>query len=319
VSLQRELPSSIVLDLTYYLNLSNFVFDTSRNINMVDPSIAYQHKDAINQTVPNPFYNILTVDKFPGPLRYQRQVSLSTLMRPYPQYGNINVIDGQPGGDMKYQSFQIKLQKTFAASYSFLFGYNYHYEQDQRFFNDIDVYAQQYSWINSPAARHRLTMAGTWQAPLGRGRQYLADVPRVVDAVIGGWMITPVLTWRSGRYLQFGGAAVNGDPLAQAPEGKLFNTAAFSRLPAYTPRTNPWLYSGLTGHGLFNMDASLVKSFAVTEQLRFQLRMDVFNVANNITWADPSTNVNSSTFGQSTDQLVNTYGRRTQLGLRLEF
>ena len=34
---------------------------------MVDPQIAYQYKDAVNQSVPNPFYNILTRrDKFPG-------------------------------------------------------------------------------------------------------------------------------------------------------------------------------------------------------------------------------------------------------------
>ena len=67
------------------------------------------------------------------------------------------------------------------------------------------------------------------------------------------------------------------------------------------------------------MDASLVKSFTVTERFRFALRMDSFNVLNNMTWADPSTNVYSSTFGQSTDILANTYGRRTQLGLRVEF
>lgn len=319
LSIQRELPSAIVLDVTYYLNLSNFVFDTSRNINMVDPNIAYQFKDAVNQSVANPFYNTLPVEKFPGPLRYQKQVSLSSLMRPYPQYGDISVIDGQPGGNMKYQSLQIKLQKTYAAGYSFLFGYNYHYERDQRLYNDVDIFAQNYTWINAPASRHRLTMAGTWETPFGTGRRYLGSAPRLLEAVVGGWNLTPVITWRSGRYLQFGGMVVNGDPLAGGTGDNWFNTSVFSRLPAYTPRNNPWQYPGLTGPDMFNLDASLVKSFAITEQLRFQLRMDVFNVTNTITWADPNVDVNASTFGRSTDQLTNTYGRRTQLGLRLEF
>ena len=136
-SVQRQLPTGMVVDLTYYLNRSGFVFDTTRNLNLVDPNIIYKYKDALNQQVANPFYNVLPVDKFPGPLRYQPTVSISSLMVPYPQYGALNVIDGQPGGNMKYQSFQVKVLKNFSKGYSFLLGYNYHYEEDQRFFNDI--------------------------------------------------------------------------------------------------------------------------------------------------------------------------------------
>jgi hypothetical protein len=47
--------------------------------------------------------------------------------------------------------------------------------------------------------------------------------------------------------------------------------------------------------------------------------MDSFNVLNNMVWGDPSTSVYSGTFGKSTDILANTFGRRTQLGLRVEF
>jgi len=321
-SVQRQLPQGVVLDVTYFLNLSNFIFDTVRDVNMVDPRIAYQYKDAVNQTVANPFYNILTVDKFPGPLRYQPQVSISTLMRPYPQYGDLYVTDGTPGGNMKYHSLQIKLQKTFSKGFSFLAGYNYHYEQDQRFYDDIATYLQHYTWIDSPNSRHRLSAAGTWEVPLGKGRAYMSSAPRLLDAVVGGWNLTPVLFWRSGRYAQFGGMVVTGDPHISnpGPQG-WFNASAFSPLPAYTPRTNPWLYSGITGPGQFNMDGSLVKAFHVTEKLRFELRMDVFNVLNNMTWEDPDTSIYSSNFGKSAnnDQLANTFGRRTQLGLRLEF
>jgi len=184
---------------------------------MVDPRIAFQYKDAVNQAVANPFFNILTVDKFPGPLRYQQQVSISSLMKPYPQYGSIDVTDGQPGGNMKYHSLQIKLQKNFSRGYSMLLGYNYHYEQDQRYYDGVDNYLKQYTWINAPNSRHRLSVAGTWEVPLGRGRSYMSNVPRVVDALVGGWDLTPVMFWRSGRYAQFGGMVVNGDPHISNP------------------------------------------------------------------------------------------------------
>ena len=64
-----------------YMQPNSVMNDTTRNINMVDPRIAYQYKDAVNQSATNPFYNILPVDKFPGALRYQKEVSISSLMR----------------------------------------------------------------------------------------------------------------------------------------------------------------------------------------------------------------------------------------------
>jgi hypothetical protein len=296
------------------------VYDHLRNINLVDPNIAYQYKDAINRTVANPFYNILPTEKFPGPLRFQPTVSILSLMKPYPQYGNINVIDGQPGGNIRYQSLQIKLQRNFTKGYSLLFGYNYHYEQDQRFYDDRAVYASEYTWIDSPSSRHRLSLAASWEVPFGKGRAYLAQAPRLLDALIGGWNLTPVVTWRSGRFMQFGGLVVNGDPHIDNPgPSAWFNTSVFAQLPAYTPRSNPWVYPGITGPGQLVVNASLVKSFHITEMLRFELRADSFNALNNISWGDPSTSFLSSTFGQSTNQLQNTFGRRTQLGLRVEF
>lgn len=66
LSFQRQLPTGVVIDLTYYFNRSNFQWDLTRDLNMVDPRIAYQYKAATNVQVNNPFYNILTTDKFPA-------------------------------------------------------------------------------------------------------------------------------------------------------------------------------------------------------------------------------------------------------------
>jgi hypothetical protein len=67
------------------------------------------------------------------------------------------------------------------------------------------------------------------------------------------------------------------------------------------------------------VDTSLVKSLPIVERYRAELRVDVFNAFNGMTWADPITNVQSSQFGQSTNQLANTFGRRVQFGVRVEF
>jgi hypothetical protein len=319
LSLQRQLPGSMVLDVTYYQNFSSQLVG-SYNVNQVDPRVAYEHKSATNIAVPNPFYNFSTVDKFPGALRYQRTVNLTSLMRPYPQYGNLNVIDGIEGGSSKYRSFQLRLNRRFANGASALFGYNYARGQDEVFFNDIDNYLGDFSWQESANPRHRVTLAGTWELPVGRGRMFGSQMPRLLNYAIGGWDLSGIMTWRSGFFVRLGGLQVNGDPHLENPtETGWFNTTAFQQLPAFTPRTNPWQYEGLTNPGLFNLDMSIVKRMPITEKYRFELRMDVFNAANNMTWANPSTNVLSSQFGTSTNQLANTFGRRTQLGLRVEF
>jgi hypothetical protein len=322
VSLQRQLPGGMIVDATYFLNLSNFAWDLQRDLNMVDPRIGFEHKGLTNVQVPNPFFQVLPASKFPGPLRSQRTVSNASLMKPYPQYGAINVTEGQPGGNMRYQALQLKLQKNFSKGYSAMWGYNYHWQEDQRFFNNIAQYLEEYSWITSDASRHRMTFAATWEVPFGRGRAHLSSANRLVDALIGGWNITPTGFWRSGRAIRFGGLVVNGDPRVSDPnQTRWFDKTVFSVMPPFTARTNPWQYDGLRGPKQFNMDASLVKSFNIYEQLRFEMRMDVFNVVNNITWHNPDTNVNSANFGRSlnNDQLNSTFGRRTQLGVRLQF
>jgi hypothetical protein len=320
ISVQRQLPGGIVLDVTYFRNWTSQVFDTTYNINQVDPRIWYQYKDQTNQTVPNPFYNLLPVEKFPGQLRYRETLSITELMKPYPQYGDLRVIDGVNGGAMRYQALQIKAQRNFRNGFAGMIGYSYHREVDQRFYDDVANYVKQWSWQDSYFPRHRFTSSYTWELPFGKGRAFMSAAPRLLDAIAGGWSFSGMLYWRSGNLLNFGGMLANGDPVISNPTPqKWFDTSVFQRLPDYTQRTNPWFYPGLRGPGEFNLDTSLVKAFHITEKLRAQLRMDAFNALNGLTWSDPSTDVDSSTFGQCTSPLFYTFGRRVQLGFRMEF
>jgi len=319
VSLQRQLPQAFLLDVTYYLNFTSQLIG-GYNINMVDPRVAYQYKDAINKSVANPFFDFQTVQKYPGSLRYQRNVSLTSLMRTYPQYGNLTVVDGIEGGGMRYHSLQLRLNRSFSRGYALMLGYNYTRRWNQQFYDDIASFTRDFSWQPCARVRHRLTGAGTWEIPIGKGRQHLSTMPRALDMVLGGWDLTGFLSWRSGFFIRFGGLVVSGDPILENPTPqKRFNTSVFAPLPPYTARTNPWQYPGLTNPGYLSTEGSLVKRLPVVERYRVELRADVFNVLNNLTWGDANTNVYSSQFGQSTNQLGNTFGRRVQLGLRVEF
>jgi hypothetical protein len=318
-SVQRQLPLDMVLDVTYYLNFTSQVA-LSYNVNQVDPRVALQYKDETNQSVANPFYNYLGTDVMPGSLRYSKNVSLTSLMKPYPQYGNLNVNDAIDGNDMRYHSLQIKLEKRFSQGFSFMFGYNYNTQQDQIFYDNVDSYTQNFTWQDTNREKHRMSLAGTWDVPLGKGRTYMSNAHPVVDGILGGWMLSTLVQWNSGAFLRFGGMVANGDPVIDDPQpNRWFNTDVFDILPAYTRRSNPMQYDGLTGPGRFVMDLSIAKDFNITERIKFVLRVDSFNAPNNMTWADPNTSVTSSLFGVTNNIRSNSYGRRTQLGGRIEW
>ena len=53
--------------------------------------------------------------------------------------------------------------------------------------NELDTYQNNLQYLNSNQPRHRLTLAGTYQLPFGKGRPSCANMPKVADAIIGGW------------------------------------------------------------------------------------------------------------------------------------
>jgi hypothetical protein len=73
----------------------------------------------------------------------------------------------------------------------------------------------------------------------------------------------------------------------------------------------------LTSDGLFNMDAGLMKVFALTENFRLQARAEVFNVTNTPTLADPISAFDNPDFGKARSTV--SAPRQMQFALRLTF
>ena len=60
------------------------------------------------------------------------------------------------------------------------------------------------------------------------------------------------------------------------------------------------------------MDFILSKTTDITEKLKFELRMEAYNLTNSFMGTNPSTNVNAGTFGQVTSKLRTHFGRSLQ-------
>jgi len=206
-----------------------------------------------------------------------------------------------------------------SAGLNLVVAYSYNRETQGQYFNDIAYYADKTTMLDGAKPRHNLRIGGTYELPFGRGRQFMSNAPKVVDFILGGWSTSHFFTYRSGGLLYFGQADVSGDPTKNVPSGYAFNPAVFTTSPAYTVRTNPWYYDNIRGQKLWQLDSTLVKYFPITEKVKFELRMEFYNLPNVFIPSDPDTGIGSGTMGQSTWVQGGKYGREIQYTGRIRF
>ena len=333
LTLEHQWPGQLVTSFTYFTNFGNQHY--SKPFNNIDPRLQVQYQNTLNTTqVANPFYHYQNQTLIPGPLFNQQTVTLGSLLTKYPLYGPLYQI-GVLGASERYTDLEVKIQKRFSQGYNFLFGYIFIKEKTQQAFNDLNAYLDQLSYQDSDQPHHRITSAGTYELPFGRGKHFLSSAPRLADAVIGGWQIAAVLTFNTGGYPRFNNTyIVNGDPCQNVPAGYYFNPSVFSQVPAntYVLRANPRQYSCITGPNFFNLDASLLKNFHITERVQGQLKMTAYNATNRLNLGAPDTTFSDANFGQAiyqgspagsfgsqTATYGNQAGRQVELGVKLFF
>jgi hypothetical protein len=319
ISVQRDLMKKFVIDVTYFANFGRH-YPYNKRFNLADPQLSYQYKTLLTTTVGNPFYNYLTPAKFPGQLRNQQQVTLGSLLKPFPQYGSVDQTNTS-GARERYDALQMRVQRQFANGFNFLWTYNYNRERTQQFFNSDQEFAGNFDWESSTRPRHRLTISGVYELPFGHGRRFLSHSPAVAEAVLGGWTTSAIYSYNSGNLLSFGQMDVVGKPNIDNPSkwGYMFNPAAFKQSAAFTPRVNPKFYPGIVGPGYKNLDVTLAKFFRITERFQLEFKMEAYNVSNTFEGADPVLNVTSSTFGRVLSQQSGITGRQFQYNLKLHF
>ena len=309
-NIQRQLPGGFVASFTYFLNVGHQHY--IKELNAVDPSIFQQFAGNFSALtgplVTNPFYHYLNTTIINGPLYNQSTVNLVntsggySLLAPYALYGPMYEIGVCCSGE-HYHQIQFKGQRAFSRGFNFLFTYVYTRESSQiNNFNDVTYYSNTFQWQDSDQPRHRMNIAGTYELPFGKGRTYLSGASRALDAIVGGWKITPVFQYISGDFPRFGNLLVTGNPCVSSPSpGHWFNTSAFQPIPAntYVLRTNPMQYDCLTGPHFWDVDTSLAKEFHLTEKFRAELKMTAYNTLNNLNRGDPDVNVYDSNFGKA--------------------
>jgi hypothetical protein len=271
----------------------------------------------LSQSFPNPF-------KGTDPI-YGNNISRANLLKPYPQFGNIMSVE--PQGYSWFHSFQGRIERRFSKGYTF--GLSYTWSKAMEAVEYLNVADQvPYESLGSLDFPHRVAISGIYEFPFGKGRRWLADAPKVVDVLAGGWQLNAVIIYQSGQALGFGNALFIGDvgdiPLdgSEREADRWFNTeAGFNRNSAQqlasNYRTFPLRFGGVRGDRQDRWDLSLLKNFAITEQVRLQFRAEAFNALNSTIFNNPNTSPTSGSFGRTTG--TQAQARTFQFALKLEF
>lgn len=346
INIQHEFKGQVVVSGTYFTNFGSQWY--TQMLNLQNPVFMVNNESSLNDAVANPFYHFNNNPTLvPGTLYNQPTVSVASLLSKYPQYGVGNLVEsGVCCAPERYNSIELKLQKTFSKGYNLLFTYVYIREKTQQDnLTDFDYYANLFQWQDSDQPRHKFNAAGTYQLPFGKGRTYLNDIPKVADYIIGGWQLTGLLSMSSGDFVTFGGITgspqndnmiLTGNPCINNPTPNMwFNTSVFQPLPsgvAFTPRSMPYTFPCLTGPSFSNVDGSVFKDIPLwKEKVKGQLKVSAFNALNVMHRGDPITTLGpgfgqalysgtpGGTFGGIQNSRGATQGNLGQYGRQLEF
>jgi hypothetical protein len=101
-----------------------------------------------------------------------------------------------------------------------------------------------------------------------------------------------------------------------------FNQGVFVNRLSFVTGVGPYRVGNagrndLVGPGLTDLDASMSKSFFITERVHFDFRGEFFNLANHPIFGQPGATVGTAGEGQITSTRIPS--RQIQLGLKLQF
>src|SRR5262249_43851623 len=125
--------------------------------------------------------------------------------RPNPGFGDVEYMDS--GGSSFYNSLQTRLEKRFSNGLSLLHSFTYARGLDHvGAGNDPNgsLFSQDaYNFANEKALAENIVKLNSvvnwvYELPFGHGRKSLTSLPRVAEALVGGWQLDGIWNWRTG-------------------------------------------------------------------------------------------------------------------------
>jgi hypothetical protein len=245
----------------------------------------------------------------------------------YQQWGNASTVTMyEPFGTTRFNSLQSRVTRRFGNS---MIGASYTFSKALNF---ADNDQSNLTWAWAPAYGRNYSLAGfdrthnfnvysTYDLPFGRGKSLLSH--GVAAAIASGWQINGILSRFSGTpfTVTSSGTSLNAPGNTQTAQQVLSNVSIlggagpgqpYFEPGAFAPVTTPTFGNSgrniLRGPAVFNVDASIYRTFGVRERLKVQFRAEAMGLTNTPQFANPNSVVSNATFvnGQITN--LNGYG-----------
>lgn len=258
-----------------------------------------------------------------------------------------------PFGYSSFDSLQVNLDKRFSKGLYFIGSYTYSKALEATTYsNNQDPFSSPARRISNFDAPHRFTIAGGYALPFFKDQKGFANI------LLGGWQVNAMAYFQSGIPIAAPTTSGGGLPTANTagattyPGGVIstgispnidaadrfsaqFNTCTITLAgtrqncssasqPAAWRIQSPYelnttsLVLNIRMPRPAQVNASLFKTFTLAESVRLQFRAEAFNLSNTPWFGNPTTAINSSSFGQVAKTQAND-SRSLQLALRLSF
>jgi carboxypeptidase family protein len=347
---EHQWPWNVLMNLEYIGKKgTHLYFGGANQLNILGPEIETYSADqiaALNTYVDNPFYGIITDPNSP---LSSSQVQQAQLEVPYPQFTYVTS-DVPPIANSIYHGLQVTIEKNYSNGLQLLVSYVWSKSIDDSSVDDDNV-----TWLgsflslqdpNKPGLERSLStfdiphvfqFSYTYDLPVGRGKAFLSNMPRVLDAVIGGWKTNGVWRESAGRPLAM--STYDGTSLptygSQRPNlvgqprrnhghdwinNYFSNPEVFQLPPLYALGNTPRTIGSVRTPSVFSANLSVEKQFSLEslrKDLRLELRLEAQNAFNHPVFGTPDTAVDDPSFGVIS--YTANAPRQVQLGLKVYF
>ena len=305
--------------------------DSSTPVNQLEPAIAAQQGDALNDVLPNPFQG-------QGLGNDNATISRGQLLRPFPQYQGV-FAKRVDSGRSRYDAVKFELEKRFRGNWGAKFNYTFSDQRDN-IYESANRLSDEESTIFVPglidsqfgpaliSSRHWINMSGLYRFPSPDGG--------AAEALLGGWSVAMTTIMREGFPLaikqssNWGGAFgydhqrpnnTGADPVTSGSTAdrvdNYINSAAFEFVDDFQIGNTPFTDASLRSPWLFNWDLSFEKQTRIGDNQNFNIRIEFVNFFNQPNWNGPRSNFGVGNFGQITGQ--GGYPRVLQIMLKYMF
>lgn len=224
-----------------------------------------------------------------------------------------------PTNHSNYQSLQVSGTKRFSGGLQFQANYVWSHWVgiccSENGDSTPNIPIPQYFYLNKATMpddrKHNFEFQEVYQLPFGKGNKYMNT--GIASSVLGGWQLSSVIARYSGSMFtatspanslnapgnsQMANKVKSGPVTISGYHGTTshyFDTSAFAQVTTAAFGTAG--FDSLRGPGFFDINANLMRTFPIHDNLQLQFRLQALNLFNHPNFANPNADSSSPNFG----------------------